>query len=711
MNRLIEPGLMQAAQDEAPVSAPSRPWPLGLHRTLAGLNVAVWAPDATAVWLCLFDAEGNRELERIAVSAFTDGVWHVLLPHEGGRDLIYGFRVEGPWDPCQGWRHNPAKVLLDPYAREIVGDYLGDVSEHVGHLGCDERLPDAHDNAAHALKGRWRAAAPIGDGVGRRHVEWESTVLYEAHVKGATRLHPDVPAHLRGTYLGLSHPAMLAHWRRLGVTTLSLLPIHAHVDEARLQRMGLSNYWGYNTVAFFAPHPGYATRPDRALDEVCAMVRELHAAGLEVVLDVVFNHTAESDEWGPEFHYRGMANRQAYRLVPGQESRYVNWSGCGNTLNLAEPRIVQMVMDSLRYWVEEVGVDGFRFDLAPVLGRDADGRFDRRNAFFAALQADPVLSRVKLIAEPWDLGPDGYRLGGFPPGWREWNDQFRDGMRSWWLRGAGDRAQFAQRFAASSEQFRHSGRAPTASVNFITAHDGFTLRDLVTYNHKHNLANGEINRDGHHHNNSWNCGVEGPTADPDVLFLRTRLQRALLAMLLLSQGTPMLLGGDELGHTQSGNNNAYCQDNPVTWLDWTQADPSMMEWVSGLVALRRECAALRQGTWLTGHTDRQGCTDVVWLHPEGRSMTEADWHTGRGDHAMAVMLCARGQTALLLINPDEDDRRFLWPSLAAATRWQRRACSAQGAFTPEFSAATDAVACPSRTVQVWFPCVLPESAS
>ena len=537
-----------------PASLPltaGQPWPMGAQVVgdgdQHGLNLAVWAPDATRIEVCLFDDEGLIEITRLALPAFSDGVWHGRLSIEALQAwrasrpgtanlptdrLVYGLRAYGPWEPARGHRFNPAKVLLDPYAREVVGAYAGDLSLHLGHDARDPAHPDPRDNAPQALKARVRlqprddAAIPGDFGQYGPRVPPELTVLCELHVKGASQCHPGVPESLRGTYAGLAQPELLAHYKRLGVTTLSLLPVHARADEARLQQLGLSNYWGYSSIAFFAPEPRYASQPDRAARDFRQMVDALHREGFEVVLDVVYNHSAETDELGPTLSLRGLANARYYHLDDQTPRRYRNWSGCGNCLNLAEPRVVQLVIDSLRHWVLEHGVDGFRFDLAPILARGRDGAFSNASGFFAALQADPVLSRVKLIAEPWDIGPGGYQLGGFPPGWLEWNDQFRDTMRGWWLRGAGDRGVFAHRFAASSTQFHHHGRSPLASVNFITAHDGFTLRDLVSYNEKHNEANGENNNDGANDNESWNCGVEGPTDDPEiVLGCREHLHR------------------------------------------------------------------------------------------------------------------------------------------------------------------------------------------
>ncbi len=676
-----------------------QPWPMGAQVVPEGerlaLNFAVWAPDAIRVEVCLFDASGQHERARLPLPACTDGVWHGRLTaaaldaaravaSHSNRDstdsLVYGLRAFGPWEPARGHRFNPAKVLLDPYAREVVGAYAGDLSLHLGHDASDPAHPDPRDNAPQALKARVRlqprrdvaadvAAARRCDGP---RVPPELTVLCELHVKGASQRHDGVPESLRGTYAGLAQPELLAHYKRLGVTTLSLLPVHARADEARLQQLGLSNYWGYSSIAFLAPEPRYASQPAQAAHEFHEMVDGLHREGFEVVLDVVYNHSAETDELGPTLSLRGLANARYYHLDDQTPRHYRNWSGCGNCLNLAEPRVVQLVIESLRHWVIDHGVDGFRFDLAPILARGRDGGFSTASGFFAALQADPVLSRVKLIAEPWDIGPGGYQLGAFPPGWLEWNDQFRDTMRSWWLRGAGDRGVFAHRFAASSTQFHHDGRSPLASVNFITAHDGFTLRDLVSHNHKHNDANGEHNRDGHHHNCSWNCGVEGETDRADVLALRGRLQRALLATLLLAQGTPMLLGGDEIGHSQRGNNNAYCQDNETTWLDWARADQPLSDYVTRLLRLRRELPSLRITHWLRGLPDGHGRTDVTWWHPEGRVLAGGDWGDPH-DRAMAIRLDAGGDAApvLLLINPGTRSQRFVLPP----GPWQTLLCS------------------------------------
>ena len=646
--------------------------PLGATLSPQGVNFALVAPSAEAVELCLFDGTGQHEQQRLRLPACTDGVWHGLLP-SGRAGLVYGYRVHGPWAPHEGQRFNPAKLLLDPYAREIVGRYDGSAL----FLGHDPAHPDqraARDNGAVALKGRVTAAGGMATAPGHARIPAGERVLYELHVRGQTQLHPAVPTALRGTYAGLAEPAVLDHLQRLGVTTLSLMPVQHRADEQRLLAMGLSNYWGYNTIGWFAPEARYwSGRPGTTpASEFRAMADALHARGMELVIDVVYNHSAETDELGPTLSLRGIDNALYYHLRPDDRALYENWTGCGNCLKLGEPRVLQLVMDSLRHWACGLGVDGFRFDLAPVLGRHAETGFDPRAPFFAAIAQDPVLSRTVLIAEPWDVGPGGYRLGEFPPGWLEWNDRYRDTQRGFWLRqgqqdGSAALGDFAHRFTASSTQFAHRGRAPTASVNFITAHDGFTLRDLVSYDERHNLANGEHNRDGHARNLSNNCGVEGPSADPAVQARRSRLQRALLATLLLSQGTPMLLAGDELGHSQQGNNNAYCQDNDTTWLAWIGAsDPAseparMSAFVARLLALRREAPALRSTRWWPAQPP-QGAPGVRWLRPDGRPMTPDDWRHGT---ALAILFedaAADAGAWLVLVNAGPQTVSFQLPA-------------------------------------------------
>jgi len=588
-----------------------RPWPLGAHWDGQGVNFALFSANAEYVELCVVADDG---LTIFPLPACTDQVWHGYLPG-AAPGLRYAYRVNGPQTP--GHRFDATRLLIDPYARELTGDFSYD-----------------HDQAADAgLKSCVvHEEFDWGDDAPPAHA-WADSVLYETHVKGATQMHPGVPETLRGTYAGLATPAMLSHFKRMGITALNLLPVHGFLDEKRLLQGGHRNYWGYNTLSFFAPEARYAARVDgqSAIHEFRSMVRTLHAEGIEVILDVVFNHTAETDEFGPTISFRGIDNASYYRLPTEAPDLYENFSGCGNTLNLAHPRVLQLVMDALRYWVSEMHVDGFRFDLAATLTRDS--------GFLAAVRQDPVLSTVKLIAEPWDLGPDGYHLGRFTPGWSEWNDQFRDDVRAFWLTGEAGRGRLAQRLAGSSEIFHHHGRAPQAGINFITAHDGFTLHDLVSYQHKHNELNGEGNRDGHGHNVSTNCGEEGESQNPAVLSKRFRLQRALLATLFVAQGVPMLQAGDELGRTQSGNNNAYCQDNEMTWLDWARADDELIRFTASLIALRRHLPQLRRQSWLTGKLNTQGQRDITWWHPDGREMSGDDWNAPQAG-ALCFILAA-----------------------------------------------------------------------
>ena len=649
--------------------------------TRPGVNFAVFSAHAQAMELCIFDATGVHELQRITFPARTGDVWHLYLDGASA-GLIYGLRAHGLWQPEMGHRFNPSKLLLDPCAREIVGGNVGNFEWRDEHFAWNAR-----DNAAHALKAR------VVDDAQEQAFDWDGdqaprtpladTVLYELHVKGFTAQHDGVPAPLRGTYAGLASAASLNHLKRLGITAVSLLPVHQHLDEQRLAAQGLSNYWGYNTIGFFAVEPRYASglRGQSPRNEFKAMVRSLHAAGIEVILDLVFNHTAESDADGPNLSWRGLDNRSYYRTLPEQPGVLDNLTGCGNALDLRHPSVLQQVMDSLRYWVSAMHVDGFRFDLAPVLGRGDHG-FDARAAFFQAVAQDPILQGVKMIAEPWDIGPGGYQLGQFPSGWLEWNDRFRDTVRGHWLgfeiHQGTDRGELAQRLTASAELFepRNRGhhREPAASVNFITAHDGFTLRDLVSYNIKHNHANGENNRDGHGHNLSWNCGEEGPSSDAVVVSRRTALQRALLATLLLSQGTPMLCAGDELGHSQGGNNNPYCQDNATTWINWAQADEGLIAFTAQLIQLRREWLPLAN-RWLRGEADAQGMHELLWLRGDGQEMQRDDWRDPRPG-VLGALIGKPGKQPdashsqshskshsqlLLLINADAAQRGFQLP--------------------------------------------------
>ncbi|MDN3921952.1 glycogen debranching protein GlgX [Roseateles violae] len=646
---------------------PGRHEPLGatarLEQGAAGVNFAVFSEYATAVELCLFDTEGQRELRRYRLQGPVDGVFSGFLPGVGP-GLVYGLRAHGPYAPEQGHRFNPHKLLLDPYAREIVG-HFGWRAEHHGYeLGHPDgpRSFDTRDNAAQALKAR--VAAPLAGSprATAPRIPADELVLYEVHVKGFSMQHPDIPAELRGSYAGLAHPAAIAHFKSLGVTTLSLLPVQYCIPEPHLADKGLPNYWGYNTLGFFCPdprlaQPAHRDDPAAVTAEFRQMVADLHAAGLEVVLDVVYNHTPEGNEFGPTLSLRGLDNASYYRLVADDRSRSENLTGCGNTLNCQHPRVTQFVLDSLRYWVAEMGVDGFRFDLAPVLGRTAHG-YDPQAAFFTALRQDPLLAQVHLIAEPWDAGYDGYQVGRFPGRFLEWNDKFRDAVRGYWLRssdpGVG-RGELARRFTASSDLFHHGQRPPAASVNFVSVHDGWVLADVVSYRQKHNHANGEDNRDGRDGELSGNFGVEGPTEDASINAARRRVRRAMLATLLLAQGTPMLCAGDEIGNSQQGNNNAYCQDNATTWLGWDEAEADTQALVTRLLELRRQQPLLRQPQWFG-----EGEARIAWFTPTGHEMQQQDWHDA-GNAAFSAQLRESATAAprlMLIFNPEAQTLPF-----------------------------------------------------
>ncbi|MFZ5637583.1 MAG: glycogen debranching protein GlgX [Pseudomonadota bacterium] len=668
---------MNAAFATAAASAlrPGRAAPLGAHAIgggtdAAGVHFAVFSQRAKRVELCLFDADGQRELQRLPLMPTEDGVHAGFLPG-AAPGLIYGYRAHGRYEPASGYRFNPHKLLLDPYAREIVGRYARR-PEHYGHVhGHPEgaRTMDTRDNAAYALKARVTAPdAPAARAPTQPRRALADLVLYELHVKGFTMTLPGVPDALRGTYAGLAHPAAIAHLRRLGVNALSLLPVHTALDEPALAERGLSNYWGYNTLGFFCPDARFAAdrSPGGTIAEFKAMVATLQAEGFEVILDVVYNHTAEGDEHGPTLSFRGLDNASWYRLMPDDRSRYDNASGCGNTLRLIHPRTTQFVLDSLRYWVEIMGVDGFRFDLAPALGRTRHG-FDPTAPFWIALRQDPTLSQVHLIAEPWDCGHDGYQLGRLPGRFLEWNDRFRDAVRGYWLGAdAGaqvGRSEFARRFTASSDVFHHGHRLPAASVNFVAAHDGRTLADVVCYREKHNLANGEHNRDGHSHEVCANFGSEGPSDHPQLVETRRRVRRALLATALLAQGTPMLCAGDEFGNSQRGNNNAYCQDNPTGWLDWTNVGrDDDIDFVAAVLALRREDPLLRHARWFPLQPEAHEPA-LHWLRPDGEPMRVEDWHDAQA-HAFACQLAETATAAprwCIAFNPGAQAARFRSP--------------------------------------------------
>ena len=655
---------------------PGRCEPMGAHVRDGGVNFAVFSQNAERVELCLFDPAGVTELRRYELHGPHDGVFNGFLPGIGA-GAVYGLRAHGPYDPCHGHRFNAHKLLLDPCAREIVGRFEWRPEHHgylLGHPDGPQSFDD-RDNAATALKARVApAATPAPGWLNAPRVAPADVVLYEVHVKGFSRQLPGVPPELRGTYAGLAHPASVAHFKALGVTTLSLLPVHYHVDEPGLASRGLTNYWGYNTLGFFCPDPRLATTPDdpSAVNaEFRAMVATLHGHGLEVVLDVVYNHTPEGNEAGPTISFRGLDNASWYRALPDDPSRLENLTGCGNTVNVMHPHVTRFVLDSLRYWVQEMGVDGFRFDLAPVLGRTGRG-FQPDAPFFIALRQDPVLARVHLIAEPWDAAPDGYQVGRFPGRFLEWNDRFRDTVRRYWLFSgtpeAVGRGELARRFTASSDLFNHGQRTPLASVNFLAVHDGFTLADLASHSRKHNEANGEGNRDGRDGEPCANFGVEGATDDARILARRARVRRAMMATLLLAQGTPMLCAGDEIGNTQGGNNNAYCHDGPLTWLDWAAADTGFQAFVTEVLALRRAHATLRPSDWRSGAAVGAGAPRLTWLSPRGHEMAAIDWHDERAQ-AFACRIDAAPTAAapadpslLVLFNSEDRALDFRLPA-------------------------------------------------
>jgi len=660
-----------------------RPFPLGATWDGLGVNFAVFSAHATRVEVCLFDNDGNAETERFDLPEYTDEVWHGYLP-DARPGTVYGFRVHGPYEPDAGHRFNPNKLLIDPYARQLVGTLKWDdavfgytIGHKDGDLSFDER-----DSAPFVPKSRVIDPAFTWGSERRPQIPWDQTIVYETHVKGFTQLNTRVPEALRGKFSGLADARVIDYLRSLGVTTIELLPIHAYFDDRYLVEKNMVNYWGYNTIAFFAPEPRYMA--SAYTSEVKEMINQLHNAGLEVIMDVVYNHTAEGNEGGPTLSHKGIDNASYYRLLPDKPRYYINDTGTGNTLNLSHPRVLQMVTDSLRYWVTEMHVDGFRFDLATILAREPYG-FDEGGGFLDSCRQDPILSSVKLIAEPWDVGPGGYQVARFPPGWAEWNDKYRDSVRAYWKGDEGQMAEFARRISGSGDIFNQRGRRPWSSVNFVTAHDGFNLNDLVSYNGKHNEANGEDNRDGSDNNHSWNCGAEGPTADESIITLRERQKRNMLATLLLSQGTPMILAGDELGRTQKGNNNVYGQDNELSWIDWsavTSDGRRLMEFTRKLIALRRAYPMLRRGRFLVGqHNPELDVKDLSWLSPTGEEITEEQWKDGNAK-CFGMLLDGRAQpsgikqrgsdaTLLIIFNAHHDVVKFKLPEVPEGRRWSR----------------------------------------
>ena len=665
---------------------PGKPYPLGAHWDGLGVNFAVFSANASRIDLCLFSSNGRKEMQRLALPECTDEIWHGYLPH-AQPGLQYGFRAFGPYEPTRGHRFNPHKLLLDPYARSLSGPVRWSDALFGYRLNSPraDLTPDRRDSAPTMPKAvvidesfNWGDDRPPCQ-------PWNTTSIYEVHVRGVSMLREDLLPQYRGTFAALADPRFIEHLHQTGVTSIELLPVHAFLQDRFLIERGLRNYWGYNTLAFFAPEPMYLS--GRQHHEVKIAIRRLHAAGIEVILDVVYNHTCEGNELGPTMSWRGLDNASYYRLMPGDERHYINDTGCGNTLNLSHPRVLQMVMDSLRYWVEAFHVDGFRFDLGSTLGRESYG-FDPGSGFFDALLQDPVLSRVKLISEPWDLGPGGYQVGNHPPGFAEWNDKFRDNVRRFWRGDAGQRSELAARLTGSADLFDRRHRKPWASVNFITAHDGFTLADVVSYAHKHNEANNEDNRDGNDDNASANWSpdgsVEGPTDDEAVLETRSRVARAMMATLLLSQGTPMITAGDEWGRSQGGNNNAYCQDSELSWLHWDDAaDPAnapMRRVVSRLLALRRQLPVLTENRFVHGRSQpAPGLPDIAWFDPDGNELTSEQWANPEdrtlalrrathcpADEVEVIVLClnASHEDVVFHLPPPGEDWHLLFDSIA-----------------------------------------------
>ena len=665
-----------------PIVWPGRPYPLGATWDGEGVIFALFSEHADKVELCLYDASGRREVHCIPVAEQTDQVWHCYLP-EARPGLRYGYRVYGPYDPANGSRFNPHKLLLDPYAKQVQSDLKWSDAHfgyRIGHKNEDLSF-DRRDSGPGMLKGvvidpafTWGADQPP-------RIPWHQSIIYEAHVRGFTMRHPDVPPALRGTYAGLATAPVIDYLAKLGVTAIELMPVHCFIDDRRLIEKGLRNYWGYNSIGFFAPEPRYSA--SGTVNEFKTMVKSLHSAGIEVILDVVYNHTAEGNQLGPTLSFRGIDNQVYYRLRQDSPRYYMDYTGTGNTLNMRHPRVLQLIMDSLRYWVQEMHVDGFRFDLAATLARELH-EVDRLGAFLDIIHQDPVLSQVKLIAEPWDLGEGGYQVGKFPVGWAEWNDRYRDAVRSYWKGDGGLIGELAYRITGSSDLYARSGRRPYASINFTTAHDGFTLQDLVSYNEKHNEANGEDNRDGTDNNRSWNCGAEGPTDDPVINALRAQQKRNFLATLLLSQGVPMLLGGDEIGHTQNGNNNAYCQDIETSWISWelSAGDRELLDFTRRVIALRKNHPTFRRRNFFQGRSIRgAGIKDILWLSPDGREMTDEEW---KQDYARSLGVFfagpgleehdERGQPLLddnflLLMNAHHEQISFVLPPPPSGASW------------------------------------------
>ena len=664
---------------------PGRPYPLGATWDGQGVNFALFSENADAVELCLFDTVADqKESYRLRLTEQTNHIWHAYLP-DARPGWLYGYRVHGPYEPATGCRFNPSKVLVDPYAKLIARQVKWDDAMFAYYIrrNGDDLVKDERDNAAFAPLAVVVDTAYTWGGDRRLDIPWHNTIIYETHVKGLTARHPEVPPELRGTYAGLASEPVINHLLHLGVTAVELMPVHHAVDDRHLVQRGLRNYWGYNSLSFFAPDARYGSGTMNVVDEFKRMVRTLHEAEIEVILDVVYNHTAEGNHLGPTLSLRGIDNRAYYRLVQDNPRYYMDFTGCGNTLNMLHPQVLQLIMDSLRYWILEMHVDGFRFDLASALARELHA-VDRLGAFFDIIQQDPIISQVKLIAEPWDLGEGGYQVGNFPVLWTEWNGKYRDCIRRFWKGEGRQVAEFATRLAGSSDLYERGGRRPHASINFVTAHDGFTLQDLVSYNQKHNESNGEGNRDGSDDNISWNCGVEGPTDDPAIAALREKQKRNLIATLLLSQGVPMICGGDEIGRTQHGNNNAYCQDNSISWYYWelTPEQIRFLEFTRHVITLLKEHPVLSRRTFFHGrHLRGSEIKDIAWYTPAGQEMTDEEW-AAESVRSLGVLLAGdaineldeqgrviRGETLLLLLNAHHEPVPFTLPARKPNTRW------------------------------------------
>jgi isoamylase len=693
---------------------PGQPYPLGATYDGNGTNFSVFSEVADRVELCLFD---DGQETRINLPECTGYNWHGYIPTvRPGQQ--YGFRVHGPYRPSEGVRCNPSKLLLDPYAKAIDGDVRWGQPLFSYPFGQPDGPRNDDDSAGHTP--RSVVVSPFFDWGDDRHprTPWHETVIYEAHVRGFTQNHPEVPPHMRGTYSAIGHPAIIEYLVDLGITAIELQPVHEFVHDHALVERGLRNYWGYNSIGYFAPHHEYAafgTRGEQVF-ELKQMVKNLHAAGIEVILDVVYNHTAEGNHLGPTLCFRGLDNAAYYRVSPEDPRYYMDFTGCGNSLNMRSPQVLQLIMDSLRYWVQEMHVDGFRFDLAAALARELY-TLDRLGAFMNLIQQDPIVSQVKLIAEPWDVGDGGYQVGNFPPLWSEWNGIYRDSVRDFWRGVDQGLGEFANRFTGSSDLYESTGRRPYASINFVTCHDGFTLHDLVSYNDKHNEANGEGNRDGESHNRSWNCGEEGASSDPEVRALRAKQQRNFLATLLLSEGVPMLLSGDEIGRTQGGNNNAYCQDSDISWIDWSDTDDELFEFAKKLVHLRRRHHVFRRRGWFVGRSVRgSDLSDIGWFKPDGEQMSEADWQTGFAK-ALGVFLNGQGITSrdqwgrrivddsfFAIFNAHHDALDFRLPAVLGESTWvlvvdtaaKRRALARRRPVEPGTAFTVD-----GRSLQLW----------